>query len=50
MVSKIKYFFFNVNGDVIVFYNKTVEKVSSEVSATEFELNKKTPIRRTTSS
>ena len=37
-------------GDVIVLYNKTVEKVSSEVSATEFELNKKTPTRKTTSS
>ena len=27
--------------DVIVFCNKTVENVSSEISATEFKLNKK---------
>ena len=26
--------------NIIVFCNKTVEKVSSEISATEFELNK----------
>lgn len=28
-------------GDVIIFLNKTVEKVSLEISTTEFELNKK---------